>query len=96
MATSKQKPKAETAAKKAASAEKSTTTDRKTADASKTTDAKTTDAKTTDASKTESADTGGAPKNYSRGEGQKVVTEAYRNNWNAIFGDKKNGKKKKR
>jgi outer membrane biosynthesis protein TonB len=30
-----------------------------------------------------------APKNYSRGEGQKVVTQAYKDNWNAIFGKKK-------
>ncbi len=29
------------------------------------------------------------PANYSRGEGQKVVTQAYRNNWNDIFGKKK-------
>ena len=26
---------------------------------------------------------------YSRGEGQKPVTNAYRENWNAIFGKKK-------
>ena len=32
-----------------------------------------------------------APKNYSRGEGQKTVTQAYKDNWNAI-----NGKKKKK
>jgi hypothetical protein len=32
-------------------------------------------------------------KNYSRGEGQKAVTQAYKDNWNAIFGAKK---KKKR
>ncbi len=30
-----------------------------------------------------------APKNYSRGEGQKVVTQAYKDNWNAIYGKKK-------
>ena len=30
-----------------------------------------------------------APSSYSRGEGQKTVTDAYRNNWAAIFGDKK-------
>jgi len=29
------------------------------------------------------------PSNYSRGEGQKTVTKAYRDNWQAIFGDKK-------
>ena len=28
-----------------------------------------------------------APKNYSRGEGQKPVTQAYKDNWNAIFGN---------
>ncbi len=30
-----------------------------------------------------------APSNYIRGEGQKAVTKAYRDNWAAIFGDKK-------
>jgi len=30
----------------------------------------------------------GAPANYSRGEGQKPVTQAYKDNWNLIFGDK--------
>ncbi len=30
-----------------------------------------------------------APKNYSRGEGQKKVTQAYKDNWNAIYGKKK-------
>ncbi len=36
-----------------------------------------------------------APSNYSRGEGQKPVTAAYKENWNAIFA-KKNTNKKKR
>ena len=36
-----------------------------------------------------------APSNYSRGEGQKPVTTAYKENWNAIYA-KKNAKKKKR
>lgn len=35
----------------------------------------------------------GAPKNYSRGENQKPVTDAYRDNWNHIF---KRGKSRKR
>ncbi len=35
------------------------------------------------------------PSNYSRGEGQKPVTTAYKENWNAIFA-KKNARKKKR
>jgi hypothetical protein len=30
-----------------------------------------------------------APKNYSRGEGQKPVSQAYKDNWNAIYGEKK-------
>jgi hypothetical protein len=29
-----------------------------------------------------------APSNYSRGEGQKPVTRAYKDNWNAIFAKK--------
>ena len=29
-----------------------------------------------------------APKSYSRGEGQKPVSQAYKDNWNAIFGKK--------
>jgi hypothetical protein len=28
-------------------------------------------------------------KNYHRGEGQKAVTQAYKDNWNTIFGKKK-------
>lgn len=35
-------------------------------------------------SSTKSSDA--APANYSRGEGQKLVTQAYRDNWLAIFG----------
>jgi hypothetical protein len=30
-----------------------------------------------------------SPSNYSRGEGQKPVSKAYRDNWNAIFANKK-------
>jgi hypothetical protein len=36
-----------------------------------------------------------APANYSRGEGQKPVTAAYKENWNAIFGNKKTKTKKR-
>ena len=31
----------------------------------------------------------GAPAGYHRGEGQKPVSQAYRDNWNVIFGEKK-------
>jgi hypothetical protein len=36
-----------------------------------------------------------APSNYSRGEGQKPVTAAYKENWNAIFAKKKTKTKKR-
>ncbi len=36
-----------------------------------------------------------APSNYSRGEGQKPVSQAYKDNWNAIFGNKKSKKKRR-
>lgn len=39
------------------------------------------------ASKMEKADA--APKKQGMGEGQKPVTQAYKDNWNAIFGNKK-------
>ena len=44
--------------------------------------------------KSEPKPEGAAPSNYSRGEGQKPVSQAYKDNWNAIYG-KKNKKKKK-
>jgi len=31
----------------------------------------------------------GSPSGYHRGEGQKPVSQAYRDNWNLIFGEKK-------
>ena len=46
--------------------------------------------------KTESGEAvAAAPSGYSRGEGQKPVSAAYKENWNAIFA-KKNAKRKKR
>ena len=48
----------------------------------------------TETPKTEGGETAAAaPKDYSRGEGQKPVTQAYKDNWNAIFA-KKSAKKK--
>jgi hypothetical protein len=47
------------------------------------------------APKSDGGETAGkAPANYSRGEGQKPVTAAYKENWNAIFGKKKTKKKR--
>jgi hypothetical protein len=37
-----------------------------------------------------------APKSYSRGEGQKPVSQAYKDNWNAIFGKKTKKQTKKK
>jgi hypothetical protein len=49
-----------------------------------------------DAPKAEGGETAAAaPANYSRGEGQKPVTAAYKENWNVIFGRKKTKKKKR-
>ncbi len=49
-----------------------------------------------DTPKPEGGETAAAgPANYSRGEGQKPVTAAYKENWNAIYA-KKSTKKKKR
>ena len=43
-----------------------------------------------DAPKAASAEkTADAPSGYSRGEGQKPVSQAYKDNWNAIYGKKK-------
>ncbi|MGB7100532.1 MAG: hypothetical protein WBD95_17445 [Xanthobacteraceae bacterium] len=48
-----------------------------------------------DASKSKAEDpAAAAPANYSRGEGQKPVTAAYKENWNAIFAKKTKSKKK--
>jgi hypothetical protein len=49
-----------------------------------------------DAPKSDGGESAGtAPANYSRGEGQKPVSAAYKENWNAIFA-KKSPKRKKR
>jgi hypothetical protein len=43
-----------------------------------------------EASKVEGGEVAAAvPSGYSRGEGQKPVSKAYRDNWNAIFAKKK-------
>jgi hypothetical protein len=48
-----------------------------------------------DAPKPEGGETAAAaPSSYSRGEGQKPVTAAYKENWNAIFAKKNTNKKK--
>lgn len=52
-------------------------------------------AKTGADAKTESGEAvAAAPSGYSRGEGQKPVSAAYKENWNAIFAKKKAKRKK--
>ena len=52
--------------------------------------AETKSAPAVDPSKAEGGETAGAaPPGYSRGEGQKPVSKAYKDNWNAIFAKKK-------
>jgi hypothetical protein len=43
----------------------------------------------TEIAKTESANADAAPSRKGMGEGQKPVSQAYKDNWNAIFGKKK-------
>jgi hypothetical protein len=62
------------------------------ADGAKKTETKATETKAE--TKPDAGEPAAAPTNYSRGEGQKPVTAAYKENWNAIFGKK--SKKKKR
>ncbi len=48
----------------------------------------------TDGAKTEAVQADAAPSRKGMGEGQKPVSQAYKDNWNSIFGKKE--KKKKR
>jgi hypothetical protein len=68
--------------------------DKSTADAKSTGDAKgTADATSTADAAPAKAEGGekeaGSPSGYHRGEGQTPVTQAYKDNWNLIFGEKK-------
>jgi len=87
MAKDNKKTKVETAPKNEATSAKESapkTESTPTAEPAKAKGAKAEDAKT------QGGDTGSAsPAGYSRGEGQKPVTKAYKDNWNAIFGKKK-------
>ena len=90
-----QKAKADPVAKSdAPKKDKSATDAKSTVDAKGTADAKSTaDATSSTDAAPAKAEGGekeaGAPPGYHRGEGQKPVSQAYRDNWNAIFGEKK-------
>jgi hypothetical protein len=94
MAKDVKKTKAEPAPKKEAVATEKSAPAADTAKAEDPAKAADTPAKAADSTTSEAAGT--APKNYSRGEGQKPVTQAYKDNWNAIFANKTDKKKKKR
>ena len=49
---------------------------------------------TTEAAKAEAAKPDAAPTRQGMGEGQKRVSQAYKDNWNAIFAKKKKTKKR--
>jgi hypothetical protein len=91
MASNNQKPKADAVPKKDAAAKAESPAAK---DAPKGTAKDAAKDTPKDATKSEGGETA-APSNYSRGEGQKPVTAAYKENWNAIFA-KKSKKKKKR
>jgi hypothetical protein len=66
----------------------------KAAEAAPKTESAKTEGSKTDGVKAEAAKTDAAPSRKGMGEGQKPVSQAYKDNWNAIFGKKE--KKKKR
>jgi hypothetical protein len=79
---------------KTAAPKKPPVVESKTAEAAPKTDAvKTegvkTESTTAEGAKPEAAKTDAAPKKQGMGEGQKPVTQAYKDNWDAIFGKKK-------
>ena len=89
MASDNKKTKADPAAKSEAPKK-----DKSTSDAKSTSDVKSSaDAKSTADAAPGKAEGGekeaGSPSGYHRGEGQKPVSQAYRDNWNLIFGEKK-------
>ncbi|MFZ0424986.1 MAG: hypothetical protein WAL80_19080 [Xanthobacteraceae bacterium] len=92
MVTDNKKVKADPAPKSGAAAKDKNTA---VADGAKAeTKASETKAETKTETKPDAGESAAAPSSYSRGEGQKPVTAAYKENWNAIFGKK--SKKKKR
>ena len=89
MASDNKKTKADPAAKSEAPKK-----DKSTSDAKSTSDVKSSaDAKSTADAAPGKAEGGekeaGSPSGYHRGEGQKPVTQAYKDNWNLIYGKKK-------
>ena len=61
----------------------------KTAEAAPKTEGAKTEGAKTEGAKPEGVRTDAAPSKRGMGEGQKLVTQAYKDNWNSIFGKKK-------
>jgi hypothetical protein len=79
---------------KPTAAKKEPVSENKTAEAAPKTDGAKTEGTKTEGAKTEAAKAEGAkpdaaPTKQGMGEGQKPVSQAYKDNWNAIFGKKK-------
>jgi hypothetical protein len=72
-----------------ATAKKEPAPDSKAAEAAPKAEGLKTEAVKTEAVKTEPAKPDAAPPNKGMGEGQKPVSQAYKDNWNAIFAKKK-------
>jgi hypothetical protein len=75
--------------KKTKAAKKEPVTEGKTAEAAPKTEGLKSEGVKTEAAKTEAAKKDAAPTKQGMGEGQKPVSQAYKDNWNAIFGKKK-------
>jgi hypothetical protein len=73
---------------KSTHAKKEPVTESKTADAAPKTEGAKTESSKTEGPKPEGATADAAPSNKGMGEGQKPVSQAYKDNWNAIFGKK--------
>ena len=72
-----------------ATAKKEPVPESKAAEAAPKTEAVKTEAVKTEAAKTEGATSDATPARQGMGEGQKPVSQAYKDNWNAIFAKKK-------
>jgi hypothetical protein len=72
-----------------ATAKKEPAPESKAAEAAPKTEAVKTEAVKTEAAKTEGATSDATPARQGMGEGQKPVSQAYKDNWNAIFAKKK-------
>jgi hypothetical protein len=77
---------------KATAAKKEPAAESKAAEAAPKTEAAKTEAVKTEAAKTEGVASDATPARQGMGEGQKPVSQAYKDNWNAIFAKKKKRK----